>query len=68
MDGINNRSGGGKTGRKINEKREEALKKALEKAVNARNAAKTNAERALAQKRVDHLRLKLAKSETHWRR
>ena len=67
MSDIRGRSGGGRTGRKINPKREEVLRAKLADAIERRSRARTNAERQAIQKEIDHLRLKLTKSETHWR-
>jgi hypothetical protein len=63
-----NRKGGGKSGRKINQKREESLKRQLEEAKSRLASAKTKDERKEIVRQMVHLRKQLKASETHWRR
>ncbi len=61
------RKGGGKTGRKINQKREEHLREQIKETERARDQAPSN-QREQFTKLLKHLRLQLKPSETHWRR
>jgi RHS repeat-associated protein len=62
------RKGGGKTGRKINEKRDAKLRGEIEELKQARDRAPNQTERKKIQKKIDHLNRQRQPSETHWRR
>jgi len=62
-----NRKGGGKTGRKINAKREEKLKQDIKEAERGRDQAQNKTERNAFAKLLKHLRNQMKSSETHWR-
>ena len=61
-----NRKGGGKTGRKINDKREQSLKEQISAKEIERAQAKTKSAKDEITKILKHLRLKLKKSEVHF--
>jgi RHS repeat-associated protein len=63
-----NVKGGGKTGRKINEKRAQKLKEQIEEAKKEKASAKTKKEKQKIQKKIDHFRRSLKKSEEHARK
>jgi hypothetical protein len=62
-----NRKGGGKTGRKINQKREDGLKQQLDDLREKLAGLKTKAEKAEIKRQIKHIQNQLGKSETHWR-
>jgi RHS repeat-associated protein len=63
-----NVKGGGKTGRKINEKRAQKLMEQIEEAKKEKKEAKTKKEKQRIQKKIDHFRRSLKKSEEHARK
>ena len=61
-------SGGGRTGRKSNEKRVEAAEQRIKDLKDAKAQAKTKDEKKAIQDKIDHERLKMRTSEEHMRR